>query len=324
MRADDVESGVAAASPVTPTSDQVANAPEALAESEPEPPVVTSIVEPPPAQESETAEIAAADATGQLLPPAENDPANVAQRDESPLPSPVPDGSRPAAPVAAANSEGPADGTREPPFEGPAEVAASAPSDEPYSGAATSDETAPGSDGTQAAGIVAQSGDFVDERGTIEATSSKAKAPKASTSKAGTKRVTASKVAAKKTRPAAKKIRVASEDRPSLPRGAIRAEFLGTTPEGNLIFGLPSSKRGYVAAPSLNREGASRPAGPAKPRQFRPNAGIARIASRWLKTIRLVIGWPSRALLIGTRLHASAAERISSHRFNTSCIEAEA
>jgi serine/threonine protein kinase len=34
---------------------------------------------------------------------------------------------------------------------------------------------------------------------------------------------------------------------PPVPRGAVRAEYLGTTPDGNLVFGLPSSERGYVA-----------------------------------------------------------------------------
>jgi hypothetical protein len=34
---------------------------------------------------------------------------------------------------------------------------------------------------------------------------------------------------------------------PPMPRGAVRAEYLGTTPDGNLVFGLPSEQRGYVA-----------------------------------------------------------------------------
>ncbi|MFN2476826.1 MAG: protein kinase [Chthoniobacterales bacterium] len=36
---------------------------------------------------------------------------------------------------------------------------------------------------------------------------------------------------------------------PAAPRGSKRARYLGTTPEGDLIFGLPSDQRGYVAPP---------------------------------------------------------------------------
>lgn len=36
---------------------------------------------------------------------------------------------------------------------------------------------------------------------------------------------------------------------PPIPRGAKRAKFLGTTPEGDLVFGLPSDQRGFVAPP---------------------------------------------------------------------------
>jgi hypothetical protein len=40
---------------------------------------------------------------------------------------------------------------------------------------------------------------------------------------------------------------------PPVPRGAVRAEYLGTTPDGNLVFGLPSSERGYVAPAESRR-----------------------------------------------------------------------
>lgn len=40
---------------------------------------------------------------------------------------------------------------------------------------------------------------------------------------------------------------------PPVPRGTKRAKFLGTTPEGDLIFGLPSDQRGYVAPPAERR-----------------------------------------------------------------------
>jgi hypothetical protein len=39
---------------------------------------------------------------------------------------------------------------------------------------------------------------------------------------------------------------------PPLPPRSIRAQYLGTTPEGELIFGLPSSERVY-AAPAAAR-----------------------------------------------------------------------
>ena len=55
---------------------------------------------------------------------------------------------------------------------------------------------------------------------------------------------------------------------PPIPRGAVRAEYLGTTPDGNLVFGLPSSERGYVAPADSRRRRSRRPANevlPAEP-----------------------------------------------------------
>ena len=37
---------------------------------------------------------------------------------------------------------------------------------------------------------------------------------------------------------------------PPVPRGAKRARYLGSTPEGDLVFGLPSNERGFVAPPA--------------------------------------------------------------------------
>ncbi len=37
---------------------------------------------------------------------------------------------------------------------------------------------------------------------------------------------------------------------PPVPRGTKRARYLGTTPEGDLVFGLPSNERGFVAPPA--------------------------------------------------------------------------
>lgn len=49
-----------------------------------------------------------------------------------------------------------------------------------------------------------------------------------------------------------KKLNVANSGqlRRALRRGQVRAQFLGTTPEGDLIFGLPSSERVYASPPA--------------------------------------------------------------------------
>ena len=52
-----------------------------------------------------------------------------------------------------------------------------------------------------------------------------------------------------------------SANMPAVPRGAVRAEFLGTTADGNLVFGLPSEQRGYVE-PSEPRRRRSRRGNP--------------------------------------------------------------
>jgi serine/threonine-protein kinase len=61
---------------------------------------------------------------------------------------------------------------------------------------------------------------------------------------------------------------------PTVPRGAKRARYLGTTPEGDLVFGLPSDQRGYVAPPgSDNRRRRVRGANverPANPEMVLP------------------------------------------------------
>lgn len=40
---------------------------------------------------------------------------------------------------------------------------------------------------------------------------------------------------------------------PPVPRGSKRARYIGTTPEGDLVFGLPSNERGYVAPNNSRR-----------------------------------------------------------------------
>ena len=45
---------------------------------------------------------------------------------------------------------------------------------------------------------------------------------------------------------------------PAVPEGRVRAEFLGTTPEGELIFGLPADQRGYLAPPAAPKRERSR------------------------------------------------------------------
>jgi hypothetical protein len=43
-----------------------------------------------------------------------------------------------------------------------------------------------------------------------------------------------------------------------MPAGNVRAQFLGTTPEGELIFGLPTEQRGYLAPPAQRGERSRR------------------------------------------------------------------
>ena len=66
------------------------------------------------------------------------------------------------------------------------------------------------------------------------------------------------KAVAKAEKPAPKKERVVAAA--PLPEGRVRAEFLGTTPQGELIFGLPSDQRGYLTPPAPRRERSSRKA----------------------------------------------------------------
>jgi serine/threonine protein kinase len=51
---------------------------------------------------------------------------------------------------------------------------------------------------------------------------------------------------------------VADSNMPPVPRGAVRAQFLGTTPDGELVFGLPSEERGYVTPRESTRERRAR------------------------------------------------------------------
>lgn len=59
---------------------------------------------------------------------------------------------------------------------------------------------------------------------------------------------------------------VDEDNQPPVPRGAVRAQFIGTTPDGEWVFGLPSDKKGTVKLPSGNdsenrpRRRARRPA----------------------------------------------------------------
>ncbi len=46
---------------------------------------------------------------------------------------------------------------------------------------------------------------------------------------------------------------VTDADLPAVPRGAVRAQFIGTSPNGEWIFGLPSDKKGVVTLPSGNK-----------------------------------------------------------------------
>lgn len=232
-------------SPLDPVSD----APAAVTDNDSDPPVVVSIVEPPPAPESETSSQSADTDAGQVPQVAENAPASSA-----PPVEPVPVRETASPEIATSSAAEAAEPEPEPPFEGPVDVAASAPSAAP-----AEEESFSGTENTNA---VAQSSD--DDRDSEPAATTTSKTGKRKLVTASKEKKNASakrKVASKKTKGSAEKTRIASAaaaDRPPLPRGAVRAEFLGTTADGNLIFGLPSSQRGYVAAPPAGRDGSSR------------------------------------------------------------------
>lgn len=76
--------------------------------------------------------------------------------------------------------------------------------------------------------------------------SSSRDASRSEPSRKQTKSKEKTKAVAKGEKRAAKKERIAAAN-PPLPEGSVRAQFLGTTPEGELVFGLPSDERGYVA-----------------------------------------------------------------------------
>jgi len=162
------------------------------------------------------------------------------------------------------------------PEEGPVEVASSAPSTNNYSAVQPDLVPIPGELAAEDQDVAPATSEPVAEG---QGTTAVAAAPKISEEPVGdgpgsapppvpiteSRKVAASKaktkgrVAAKKGASTEKTSRVASSSSAGpLPRGVVRAQFLGTTPEGNLIFGLPSSERGYLAAPSSGRESSRR------------------------------------------------------------------
>lgn len=73
--------------------------------------------------------------------------------------------------------------------------------------------------------------------------------------------------AAKTPRETARRGRVATgpNSLPPAPRGTVRAQYLGTTSEGNLLFGLPSNERVYASPPApIFREDRKRARRPVK------------------------------------------------------------
>ena len=77
-------------------------------------------------------------------------------------------------------------------------------------------------------------------------------------------------VAREEVRPAEPVAEADLSNAPPVPRGAKRARYLGTTPEGDLIFGLPSNERGYVSPPPISPD--IRRARRAKPVLVEPSA----------------------------------------------------
>jgi hypothetical protein len=51
---------------------------------------------------------------------------------------------------------------------------------------------------------------------------------------------------------------LAEENLPPIPRHAVRAQYLGTTPDGEMVFGVPSSRRVYLYPNERRRERARR------------------------------------------------------------------
>ena len=60
------------------------------------------------------------------------------------------------------------------------------------------------------------------------------------TASTSSKKVADKKVTVRKAEP------VSDEKQPPVPRGAVRAQFIGTTPDGEWVFGLPSEKEGVL------------------------------------------------------------------------------
>ncbi len=248
---------------LTPASSPVDSAIEApaVASNEANPPVVTSIVESSPSRKSEaSSDVAVVNEAVPSPEVADNAATDDTRNSEPPLTAPRVEETSPGAPIQAENPRVAAE-EAEPPFEGPTEVAASDPAVVEYSEPAANEGNSDETSATQGETSVAQwSDDETDESGPAAIATSKqsseAKDRKAATASA--KKKLAAKRKETPSRPA-KEARVASADaRPPVPRGAVRAEFLGTTADGNLIFGLPKAERGYVAAPASGREGASR------------------------------------------------------------------
>lgn len=150
-----------------------------------------------------------------------------------------------------------------PPEEGPMEVAIAAPSTTTYPAVQHEDapavSEAPAEDQSPPAVTTGEGSSFDD----WVAEPTKPSRPRVSESRsrkvAKAKTKSKEKIAATKRADSPKKPAVASSDNAgTIGRGVVRAQFIGTTPDGNLIFGLPSSQRGYVAAPASDRDSSRR------------------------------------------------------------------
>ena len=147
----------------------------------------------------------------------------------------------------------------------------SAPAEEPMPPAAGPNETQPQ---PSPARLSETANSYAQERtSTRDQTTQRARSSSSETSKAERQKIDASTVATGSTPQPKKSSSVAATSKrakkdvqladandamPPVPRGAVRAEYLGTTPDGNLVFGLPSSERGYVA-PAEPRRRRARP-----------------------------------------------------------------
>jgi serine/threonine-protein kinase len=256
----------APAASAAPSTDLAADEPtNAIASN---PPVLTSDPAPSP-QTNDTAPATEAPAEVQRAPQVASNQTPASETTLAPAPAPVTQGpaSREQAPAVASNKTSGRSAALPPeplpPSEGPDEA---------------QPETAAAIPSNDAVSYAQQSMPTIDNSGASERTTasnsvspSTATAPKAVREKSAPVRVAASPTprpkqtttiaTAPKRSKKSEQFASNTQSMPPIPRGAVRAEFLGTTADGNLVFGLPSQQRGYIQ-PGESRRRSRRNAPP--------------------------------------------------------------